>query len=217
MSDVIYSFGVSNPGAITIHNFPNFLRQFNRVTSTDEIETVDLAAIDVMRDRERGVPRYNRFRQFFHKKPIQSFDELANPLHPNLPQELREVYGQTDGKDNVDRLDLVVGLFCETPPAGFGFSDTAFRVFILMASRRLKSDRFIAQDFKPEVYTPVGIEWVDNNSMISVFLRHFPDLAPALDGMTNAFKPWNDLSRNAPAGHGVSGRRTVTSEARSTG
>lgn len=205
MTDVIYSFGISHPGAITVHNFPNFLRQFHRITSTLDVETVDLAAIDVMRDRERGVPRYNRFREFFHKKPIRSFDELANPLHPNLPQELREVYGQTDGKDNVDRLDLVVGLFSEPPPEGFGFSDTAFRVFILMASRRLKSDRFIAQDFKPEVYTPVGIEWVDNNSMVSVLLRHFPDLAPALDGVTNGFKPWNDLSRNQ-AGRGAPGR-----------
>jgi len=29
---------------------------------------------------------------------------------------------------------------------GFGFSDTAFRIFILMASRRLKSDRFFTND-----------------------------------------------------------------------
>jgi len=28
-----------------------------------------------------------------------------------------------------------------------GFSDTAFRVFILMASRRLKSDRFFTRDY----------------------------------------------------------------------
>jgi hypothetical protein len=137
---------------------------------------------------------------------------LSNPLHPNLPQELREVYGQTDGKDNVDRLDLIVGLFSETPPAGFGFSDTAFRVFVLMASRRLKSDRFIAQDFKPEVYTPIGIEWVSNNSMVSVLLRHFPDLAPSLDGVTNAFKPWNDLSRKEPGDHAPARRGTDVTE-----
>ena len=46
-----------------------------------------------------------------------------------------------------------------TPP-GFGFSDTAFRVFILMASRRLKSDRFFTDDFRPEVYTQAGFAWV---------------------------------------------------------
>jgi hypothetical protein len=190
-ADVFYSFGVSNPGAITVHNFPNFLRELQRPDG----EIVDLATIDVMRDRERGVPRYNRFRRLMHLKPIQSFDDLANPLHPGLPGELRRIYGQTDGKDNVERLDLIVGLFSETPPAGFGFSDTAFRIFILMASRRLKSDRFIAKDFTPEVYTQVGIDWVKDNGMKTILLRHFPELGPALYGVTNAFKPWNDVSK----------------------
>ena len=40
-------------------------------------------------------------------------------------------------------VDLQIGMHAETPPPGFGFSDTAFRVFILMATRRLKSDRFL--------------------------------------------------------------------------
>jgi hypothetical protein len=93
----------------------------------------------------------------------------------------------------------MVGLFCETPPPGFGFSDTAFRIFILMASRRLKSDRFIAQDFTPEVYTPEGIAWVNDNSLVSMLLRHFPKLAPALYGVSNGFKPWNDLSTKGSA------------------
>jgi hypothetical protein len=40
-----------------------------------------------------------------------------------------------------DKVDLMVGMYAETPPEGFGFSATAFRVFILMASRRILSDR----------------------------------------------------------------------------
>jgi len=199
MMDVLYSFGVAYPGAITVHNFPNFLRELKRPDG----EIVDLASIDVMRDRERGVPRYNRFRELLHKKPIRSFDELAHPDHPGLPDELRRIYGQTGGRDNVDRIDLMVGLFSEVPPAGFGFSDTAFRIFILMASRRLKSDRFIAEDFIPEVYTRIGIDWVNANSMVSVILRHFPGLAPALLGATNAFKPWRDLAAGPIASVGV--------------
>jgi hypothetical protein len=189
-ADVMYSFGVAYPGAITIHNFPAFLRELTRPDG----EVVDLASIDIMRDRERGVPRYNQFLEFLHKKPIRTFEELANPQHPGLPEELRRIYGQTHGRDNVDRIDLMVGLFCEVPPPGFGFSDTAFRIFILMASRRLKSDRFIAKDFTPEVYTQAGIDWVNNNGMISLLLRHFPVLGPALYGVTNGFKPWKDVS-----------------------
>ena len=36
----------------------------------------------------------------------------------------------------------MVGMFAEPKPKGFGFSDTAFRVFVLMASRRIEADRF---------------------------------------------------------------------------
>ena len=56
-------------------------------------------------------------------------------------------------------------MFAEPKPKGFGFSDTAFRMFILMASRRLKSDRFFTDDYRPEVYTKAGIDWVESNSM----------------------------------------------------
>ena len=59
-----------------------------------------------------------------------------------------------------------------------------------MASRRLKSDRFFTDDYRPEVYTRAGIDWVENNTMTSVLLRHFPELEPRLRGVENAFAPW---------------------------
>jgi hypothetical protein len=84
-------------------------------------------------------------------------------------------------------------MYAEQPPTGFGFSETAFRIFILMASRRLKSDRFFASDFTPRVYTPAGMEWISDNDMTSVLLRHYPELAPVLRDAPNAFAPWARL------------------------
>ncbi len=175
----LYSLGLEHPGAITLHNYPRFLQHFNRPDGS----LIDLAATDVMRVRERGVPRYNEFRRYFHKKPVESFEELTGDA--TRAEEVRRVY---DGK--LDRVDLMVGLYSEPLPPGFGFSDTAFRVFILMASRRLKSDRFFTRDYTPEVYTPAGFEWINRNTMVSVLLRHYPALAPALRGVQNAFAPW---------------------------
>jgi hypothetical protein len=60
-----------------------------------------------------------------------------------------------------------------------------------MASRRLKSDRFFTTDFRPEVYTQEGIDWVTKTKMKDVILRHYPELGPALDGLPNAFLPWH--------------------------
>jgi Animal haem peroxidase len=180
--DAHYTFGTSHPGAITLHNFPSFLRQFTEPGTGDVLN--DLAAIDIMRSRERGVPRYNEFRRLLHKQPVRSFEELCR--NETWREEIRRVY---DG--DLERVDTTVGLFAEPLPEGFGFSDTAFRIFILMASRRLKSDRFFTTDYTPRVYTQTGMEWINDTDMSTVLLRHFPSLGPALRGVANAFAPWN--------------------------
>jgi Animal haem peroxidase len=181
-ADLWYSLGVAHPGAVTLHNFPKFLQNLEN----DKGEKFDLGTIDVLRDRERGVPRYNRFRRLFHKQPLTSFDQLSN--NPQWNEELRRVYD-----NDLEKVDTMVGLHAEPLPEGFGFSETAFRVFILMASRRLKSDRFLSQDYRPEVYTQEGIDWVENTTMIDVISRHFPAVAPALKGVENAFHPWTQI------------------------
>jgi hypothetical protein len=189
MLNALYSLGIAHPGAVQLHNFPRFLQNLDRPDGTK----MDLAAVDILRTRERGVPRYTKFRELFFMKPLRTFEEIT----PNRDwqEQLRSVYG------DVDAIDLMVGLYAEPFPKGFGFSDTAFRVFILMASRRLNSDRFFTSDFRPEVYTPAGIQWIAENDFRSVLLRHFPQLGPALAGVANPFAPWNRMParRNAAA------------------
>ena len=180
LSDLIYSFGVAHPGAISLHNYPRLLQEYER---PDGI-LMDLAATDILRSRELGVPRYNAFRKLLHLPPVGSFEEFD----PAWVEELRRVYD-----DEIDRVDLMVGLYAEPKPEGFGFSDTAFRIFILMASRRLNSDRFFTTDYTPRIYTKAGLDWIDDNDMSSVLLRHFPDLLPSLRNVENAFAPWSRL------------------------
>jgi hypothetical protein len=179
LSDIFYSFGTRHPGAVTLHNFPNFLRELRKPDG----RVVDLAAIDVFRDRERGVPRYNEFRELLHTPRVESFERITS--NPEWAEQIREVY-----HDNIDLVDLFVGLYAEPLPTGFGFSETAFRIFSLMASRRLKSDRFFTVDYRPEIYTPEGMAWIDDSDMSTVLLRHVPELAPFLGKVSNAFAPW---------------------------
>ena len=91
----------------------------------------------------------------------------------------------------------MVGLFAEPCPRGFGFSDTAFRIFILMATRRLQSDRFLTVDFRPEIYSPFGMDWIDKNGLTSVILRHCPD-SRACCRATRARLPPGDRYRLGP-------------------
>ncbi len=179
LTDVIYSFATSYPGAIRLHNYPRFLQKRTDLDGT----MFDLATVEILRDRERGVPRYNEFRKLLHRPRVQSFEELTD--NKVWVEELRRIYD-----NDIDKVDLMVGLYAEKPPAGFGFSDTAFRIFILMASRRLNSDRFFTTDYTPTVYTQAGMDWIVNNDMCTVLLRHCPGLAASLRNVKNPFAPW---------------------------
>src|SRR5688500_5957182 len=121
----------------------------------------------------------------------RSFDELTP--NPQWAKEIADVY-----HGDIDSVDLQVGMYAEKPPEGFGFSDTAFRIFILMASRRLQSDRFLTVDFRPEIYSPVGMDWVDQNDFTSIILRHCPEVATLLPRGQSAFAPWRS---RAPQPH----------------
>jgi len=179
VADLFYSFGISHPGALRLHNFPKHLQQLKK----DSGENFDMAAVDILRDRERGVPRYNQFRRLFHKKPVTSFDELTD--NPQWNEQIKRVYG-----GDLEKVDLLVGLMGEPLPEGFGFSDTAFRVFILMASRRLQSDRFLTADYRPEIYTEFGIDHIERTTMTALIKRHCPGLAGLIPDEANAFRPW---------------------------
>jgi hypothetical protein len=173
--------GTAYPGAITLHNFPNALREFER-----EGEIIDLAVVDIVRTRRRGEPRYNDFRAGLDKKRFTRFEDMT--ADPESVRLLKEVY-----RGDLDLVDTVVGLLAETPPRGFGFSDTAFRIFVLMATRRLQSDRFLTVDFRPEIYSPFGMDWVAQNTMASIILRHCPELANTIPRTGSAFAPWRPV------------------------
>lgn len=179
LPDLFYSFGVSHPGAITLHNYPRFMQRLER----EDSPLVDLAAVDIMRDRERGVPRYNAFRRLLDMPAPKTFEELTD--NKKWADEIRRVYD-----NDIERVDLMVGLYCEPLPKGFGFSETAFRIFILMATRRLKSDRFFTVDYTPKVYTQAGLDWIEDNTMSTILARHFPMLKRYLNKKVNAFEPW---------------------------
>ncbi|HXY62992.1 MAG TPA: peroxidase family protein, partial [Mycobacterium sp.] len=127
MSDLFYSFGNQQPGALVLNNFPRFMQELSVAGKS----FLDMGTVDIVRARERGVPRYNEFRRQLGLNQIESFDELTDC--PDLRQKLKSVYN-----NNVEDLDLLIGTLAEGHrPTGFGFGETVFQIFIVSASRRL--------------------------------------------------------------------------------
>lgn len=60
--------------------------------------------------------------------PISNWEDLTGDA--DISEALREVYG-----DDVEKLDLQVGLHAEKKIKGFAIGETAFFIFLLIASR----------------------------------------------------------------------------------
>ena len=140
---------------------------------TVSVDGVELTSLD-----DDRLTRFRRDHLGFVFQAFNLLPMLTARQNIVLPFELA---GRRIDANVQDDIDTVVGLLAENPPAGFGFSDTAFRVFLLMASRRLQSDRFLTVDFRPEIYTPLGMDWIERSGLSTVLLRHCPELAGCLD------------------------------------
>ena len=250
LSNWALSMGRQRLGALALQNHPRFLQNLKMNRLQSETQQIDVAALDLIRDRERGVPRYNEFRRQYGLRQLTSFDDLIDQHFPvgsderkqqeTLVGTLREIYGQhvcdaskiitdaqrnADGSpindclgmqngstvDNVEDVDTIVGYLAEsTRPHGYAISETQFVVFILNASRRLFSDRFLTSSFRPEFYTQLGVDWVNHNGpgpammengrpnghqqpvspLKRLLLRTMPELADELQHVVNVFDPW---------------------------
>ena len=191
----ISSFGNQKPGQLILNNFPAFLQDID----VPGFQKYDIGALDILRDRERGVPRYNKFRELLQLKPLDSIEELctdnAGKVNEANVKALKEVYG-----GDINKVDLLVGTLAEAHrPEMFGFGETQFQIFILMASRRLMGDRFYSSDFKPEIYTQEGIDWIKQANFKNVIIRGYPTLKDHLANVENAFLPWDGSAKVVPA------------------
>ena len=85
MGDMWYSFGLASAGAVCLHNYPNALRNLTRVDG----QITDLATLDIVRDRERGVPALQRL-------PRSAADAAPQDHRRHHPE---QAVGQGDQRD----------------------------------------------------------------------------------------------------------------------
>jgi hypothetical protein len=96
------SMGRQRLGLLLLNDHPQFLQNLDLRPRLDT--TIDLAALDIIRDREHGIPRFNEFRRQIGLKQLTSFDDFIDERLPeNSPERamqaklvdvIREVYGQ---------------------------------------------------------------------------------------------------------------------------
>ena len=98
------TLGRQRLGLLTLNNHPRFLQHVPMGRLNSATNQIDVAALDIVRDRERGIPRFNEFRRQYGLRTLAGFDDFIDPhLAADSPvrQEqmktaaaLRDVYGR---------------------------------------------------------------------------------------------------------------------------
>jgi hypothetical protein len=103
MDNWALSMGRQRLGVLHLRNSPMFLQNLPMPHLDSETRSIDVVALDLIRDRERGVPRFNEFRRQIGLKHLRSFDDFVdqrlekdNPWRQHQEETvklLREIYG----------------------------------------------------------------------------------------------------------------------------
>jgi hypothetical protein len=97
------SMGRQRLGLLHLQNHPMFLQNLEMAHLGAPSGRLDIVALDIIRDRERGVPRFNEFRRQIGLKSLTSFDDFVDVRLPEssparqaqqkVVEKLRKIYG----------------------------------------------------------------------------------------------------------------------------
>lgn len=155
MQNMIHPFLVSKP--LDIFSYP----------SCQVVPVFDFIATDIIRDRERGMPKYNVMRQMvgLGNLPLaEFFDDLADTS--TQAATLADLY-QWD----INNVDAIVGSHGEHLYPDQGFPLTMVAAFIPFVLDRVGLDRFYTTDFTAAKYTEWGMNRIAHIDLSQVPYR----------------------------------------------
>ncbi|XP_074640940.1 peroxidasin homolog [Tubulanus polymorphus] len=126
---------------------------------------LDLAALNIQRGRDHGLPNYNDFRRLCNLTYARTFDDLRNEIKSNdIRRKLEEVYGHPSN------IDLFVGGMNEDVVPGAKIGPT-FMCIIVDQFRNIRDgDRFWYES--PDQFTATQLAEIKQVTVSSVFCNN---------------------------------------------
>jgi hypothetical protein len=95
---------------------------------------LDLAALDIQRGRDHGLPDYNSLRDFYALDLVTSFDQISSD--PDIQAKLEELYG------TIDNIDPFVGALAEDHLPGSSVGELVDAIIVNQFTRLRDGDRY---------------------------------------------------------------------------
>ena len=101
------SMGRQRLGLLVLRNHPQFLQNLDLRPRLDS--KIDVPALDIIRDRERGIPRFNEFRRQIGLRQLTSFEDFIDRRLLEAPQTADKQRELADQRDLVRTLREIYG------------------------------------------------------------------------------------------------------------
>ena len=128
----------------------------------------DLAALNIMRGRDNGLPDYNTVRQYYQLPRVSNWSEINTDLYHKdreLFEKLEEVYGEGRRMDNID---LYIGGMLESNNG----PGPLFRRIIKDQFQRIRdADRFWFENNNTEIFSKEEIEEIRDIKLWDVIVN----------------------------------------------
>nr|XP_046222557.1 peroxidasin-like isoform X2 [Oncorhynchus gorbuscha] len=132
-----------------------------RLFSMAHSVALDLAAMNIQRGRDHGIPPYNDYRTFCNLTSAQSFDDLRNEIkNPQVREKLQRLYGTPLN------IDLFPALMAEDLVPGSRLGPTLMCLLAAQFKRLRDGDRFWYEN--PGVFTPAQLTQLKQASLTRV-------------------------------------------------
>lgn len=132
---------------------------------------MDLAAINIQRGRDHGLPSYTSWREPCGLSPIKNWKDLERIMNPDTVHRLRSLY------DHVNDVDLFPGGLAEKPVRG-GIVGPTFACIIAQQFLNLrKGDRFWYEngDFESS-FTPAQLQQIRHVTLAHVLCQSLTEI-----------------------------------------
>ncbi|XP_048452080.1 peroxidasin homolog [Rhincodon typus] len=140
-----------------------------RLFSMAHAVALDLAAMNIQRGRDHGIPPYSDYRVFCNMTAVQTFEDLQNEIKDaEVRDKLRRLYGIPQN------IDLWPALMVEDVIPGTRVGPTLMCLFITQFKRLRDGDRFWYEN--PGVFTPAQVTQLKQSSLASVLCDNGDDI-----------------------------------------
>ncbi|XP_069810187.1 peroxidasin homolog isoform X1 [Dendropsophus ebraccatus] len=123
--------------------------------------SLDLAAINVQRGRDHGIPPYNDYRVFCNLTSAQDFEDFKDEIkNQDIREKLRSLYGTPKN------VDLFPALIVEDLVPGSRLGPTLMCLLVTQFRRLRDGDRFWYSN--PGVFTPAQLSQIKQTSLARI-------------------------------------------------